>query len=79
MPTLSRLLILNTMERHETLTIDDLAIEKNLGMEPDRVHLQHLLNELVDNEFLQKLNGVEPDTYTISDKGLKEVNRLRNI
>ena len=75
MPTLSRLLILNALKKHETLTVDDLALEKNLGMVPDKAHLHQLLQELEQNDFVQKLNGVEPDTYTISDKGLKEVNR----
>ena len=37
---------LNTLIRHETLTIDDLGKEENLGMIPNEDHLNFFLIEL---------------------------------
>lgn len=74
MAFLNRMLLLKTLKKHETLTVDDLAREENLGFVPDKIKLQQLLDELEQNGFIQKLDGAEPDTYTISDKGIEEAN-----
>ena len=73
MQTLNRQVILDAMIKHETLTIDDIGKRENLGFLPDKVHLQYLLDELTESKHLQILDGVEPCTYTITDKGISEV------
>jgi hypothetical protein len=77
MNTINRTLVLNTLIQHETLTIDDLAREENLGLVPNQDHLDFLLNELTESGYLKVLNGVVPCTYTITDKGIKEGARLK--
>jgi predicted transcriptional regulator len=74
---LNRTLVLNTLIRHETLTINDIAKEENLGIIPNEEHLQLLLDELTESDHVHILNGAEPRTYTITDKGIKEGTRLK--
>lgn len=73
MQILNHHLILSTLVKHETLTIDDIGKEENLGFVPDKMHLQSLLNELTQSKHLETLDGAEPRTYTITDKGIAEV------
>jgi hypothetical protein len=79
MPTLNRKLLLNTLIKHETLTVTDIAEEKNLGLVPNSHHLQLLLDELEEESYIQKLGGAIPCTYTITDKGIAEGNRLKTV
>ena len=76
---LNRKLLLNTLIKHETLTLTDIEKEEILGLVPEKHHLQFLLDELEQDSFVQKLNGIVPTTYTISDKGIAEGNRLSRI
>lgn len=76
MTTINRIIVLNTLIQHETLTIDDLAREENLGMVPNKDHLDFLLRELTDSGHITILNGVVPCTYTITEKGIHEGARL---
>ena len=76
MPTLSRIIVLDTLIRHETLTLVDFAKEENLGLAPNEHHLQLLLDELEQDNYVQKLNGAQLCTYTITDKGIAEGKRL---
>ena len=77
MSTLNRTIVLNTMIRHETLIIDDISKEDNLGFVPDKKHLQLLLDELLESRHLTILNGVTPCTYSITEKGILEGKRLK--
>ena len=76
MKTLNRQLILDTLARHETLLADDIAKQENIGMVPNPDHLQYLLNDLSKNGFITKLTSMELPTYTITEKGIDEVERL---
>jgi len=78
MSTLNRELVLNTLIRHETLTIIDIRKEKNIGVIPDKIHLNYLLNELMESGHIQTLNGVVPATFTITSKGISEGKRIDN-
>jgi hypothetical protein len=79
MLTLNRKLLLNTLIKHETLTVTDIGKEKNLGLTPNKHHLQILLDELEEDSYIQKLDGAVPCTYTVTDKGIEEGNRLKTV
>jgi hypothetical protein len=79
MLTLNRKLILNTLIKHETLTLTDIGREKNLGLTPNKHHLQLLLDELEQDSLIQKLGGAVPCTYTVTDEGIAEGNRLKDV
>lgn len=76
MLTINRTIVLNTLIRHETLTIDDLAKEENLGMVPNEDHLNFLLIELEQSGHITLLEGTNPVTYTITVKGIEEGKRM---
>jgi len=73
---LNRTIVLNTLIKHETLTIDDIAKEENLGIVPNEEHLQLLLDELTESNHIHILGSAVTRTYTITDKGIKEGERL---
>ena len=77
MTNINRAVVLNTLIKHETLTIVDIRKAENLGMIPDNVHLNFLLNELIESRDIQTLNGVTPLTYTITTKGIAEGKGLK--
>ena len=79
MLTLNRKLLLNTLIKHETLTLTDIGREKNLGLTPNKHHLQLLLDELEEDSYIQKLDGAMHCTYTVTDKGIAEGNRLKTV
>jgi hypothetical protein len=79
MLTLNRKLLLHTLIQHETLTITDIGKEQNLGLTPNKHHLQLLLDELEQDSYIQKLGGAVPCTYTVTDKGIAEGNRLKAV
>ena len=62
--------VLYTLIKHETLTIDDIAKEENLGIVPDEKHLQSLLDELTESDHIHILGSAETRTYTITEKGI---------
>ena len=72
-------MVLNSLIKHETLTILNIRKIENLGVVPDNLHLNYLLNELVESGDLNTLNGVSPLTYTITSKGISEGARLNEI
>jgi hypothetical protein len=76
---LDRQVVLDTLIKHETLTIDDLAKKETIGVIADVAHLRFLVEELKDSGHLQNLPGVVPLTYTITKKGIDEGVRLRNL
>jgi hypothetical protein len=78
MSHINRTILLNSLIRHETLTIVDIAKKENLGMVPDKNHLNFLLKELMASGDIDTLNGVTPCTYTITDHGIKEGARLND-
>jgi len=73
MNNFDRLMLLKALQIHETLTINDLAKEENLGVEVSPEDLQPVLAELESADLVDTLNGVTPATYTITDKGLAEI------
>jgi len=77
MTTLNRTIVLNTLIKHETLTLTDIAKAENLGMIPNEQHLRFLLEELDESGYIQKLDGAAVSTYTITDKGIEEGERLK--
>jgi hypothetical protein len=79
MSTLNRTLVLNTLIKHETLTLPDLGKEENLGITANEYHLQLLVDELAEGCYIQKLDGAVPSTYTITDKGITEGERLKAL
>jgi hypothetical protein len=74
---IDRKIVLETLIKHETLTIDDLEKKENIGIVPDAAHLRLLLEELRDSGHLENLPGVIPLTYTITKKGIDEGVRLK--
>jgi hypothetical protein len=77
--TLNRTMVLQSLIKHETLTITDIGKKENLGISPDKMHLNFLLNELLESRDIDTLNGVIPCTYTITTKGIKEGERLGEV
>ena len=74
---LNHTIVLNTLIRHETLTITDIEKEENLGLVPNKEQLQLLLDELTASDYVHILSGAEPCTYTITTKGINEGKRLQ--
>jgi len=79
MVKLNRKLLLNTLIKHETLTLTDIGKHQNLGLVPNKHHLQLLLDELEQDSYIQKLGGAVPCTYTVTDKGITEGQRLKAL
>lgn len=73
------MLLLNTLVKHETLTLPDIGKHENLGITPNKHHLQLLLDKLEQDALIQILGGAVPCTYTITDKGIAESKRLAAI
>ncbi|HEY0058428.1 MAG TPA: hypothetical protein VGB56_04795 [Flavisolibacter sp.] len=73
---ITRKVLLDTLIKHETLTINDICKEENLGMVPNEGQLKYLLQGLTREGFLQILAGAVPHTYTITTKGIEEGKRL---
>ena len=73
---ISRKLILDTMIKHETLTIVDMAKEENLGLVPEMGQLKYLLSSLVNEGFIILLYGATPPTYSITERGIEEGKQL---
>jgi len=71
--------VLNTLIRHETLTLEDFAKEENLGLVPNGHHLKLLLEELEGDAYVKQLSGADLCTYTITDKGIAEGKRLSKL
>ena len=74
----TRHLLLTTLSRYGTLTIDDIAKPENLGLLPDLSQLKYLLHQLVIRGHILVLNGAKPITYSITKEGMEENNRLQN-
>jgi hypothetical protein len=72
----NRKILLDTLIKHETLTIDDIAKEENLGVVPNAAQLGFLLSELQLSKHIQQLSGADPATFTITQKGIDEGKRL---
>jgi hypothetical protein len=75
----NRKILLDTLIKHETLTVDDIAKEENLGLVPNKDQLGFLLSELSLSGHIYALSGVVPVTYTITQKGIDEGKRLAAV
>jgi hypothetical protein len=76
MSNINRQIVLNSLIKHETLTIEDIGKKENLGIVPDKIDLNSLLEELMEGGYISDLDGVVPVTYTITSKGIEEGERL---
>jgi hypothetical protein len=74
----NRKILLETLIKHETLTINDIAKKENLGVVPNKEQLGFLLSELSLSKHILKLSGADAATYTITQKGIDEGRRLEN-
>ena len=54
MSKLSRILVLNTLIKHETLTLADLGKEENIGIAANQRHLLVLVEDLEDEGLVGK-------------------------
>jgi DNA-binding PadR family transcriptional regulator len=79
MLSVTRRIVLETLTKHEKLTIADMAKEENLGILPDKSQLRYLLHQLTLSGFIKILDGASPLTYTITPKGIEERNRLEMV
>jgi hypothetical protein len=68
---INRTILLNTLVKHETMTIDDLQREENMGMVFNRQQLWYLLRSLQNDGFITILHGAEPCTYTVTTAGIE--------
>ncbi len=69
---ISRQQVLNTLIKHETLKITDIVDPVNIGAKPEPGYLQKILDELVAAGLVTTLDGADPLTYTITEKGIEE-------
>ena len=76
MANINREMVLSSLIKHETLTVVDLRKKENFGIIPDNLHLNYLLNQLIVVGDVDMLNGVTPETYTITSKGIAEGQKL---
>ena len=79
MATLNRTLVLNTLIKHETLTLIDLGKEENLGIDANGHHLRLLVDEMEEDSLIQKIDGAVLCTYTVTDKGIAEGKRSKSL
>ena len=79
MLTLDRILVLNTLIKHETLKLPDLGKEENLGMVPNEHQLLSLLDGLEYDRLIEKIDGAVPCTYTVTCAGIAEGKRLKAL
>ena len=78
MSVMNRTIILNTLIEHETMTIDDIALHLDAGLLSNQEHMKFLLDHLKENGHIQMLAGVTPQTYTITEDGIREGKMLHN-
>lgn len=67
-----RNVLLHTMVKHETLTINDIMKKENLGVEPNVDRLNFSISQLQQDGAIEQLSDVEPATFTITVKGIAE-------
>jgi hypothetical protein len=75
----NRKILIDALIKHETLTVEDIAKEENLGVVPNKEQLGFLLSELCISGHILVLSGANPVTYTITQKGIDEGKRLKAI
>lgn len=75
MSLLNRTVVLNTLIKHETMTLEDLVKGKNFSTVPDEHHLKLLLKELEEDGYIEQIGAIESCTLTITSKGIAEGNR----
>lgn len=73
---ITRKIILETLSHHQSLTLNDIRSEENLGFIPDPFQLTFLLRQLIIKEQVRVVSGVSPVTYAITGKGMEERTRL---
>lgn len=78
MEFVTRKTLLHAMAKHETLTIDDIGKEENIGFPVDHHQLKHVLRQLQIRGQVLILSGVSPTTYTITALGIEENSRLQH-
>ena len=73
---INRKAVLDTLVKHETMTMDDISKEENMGFVPNLQQLKFILLQLTIHGHILVLSGALPLTYTITSKGIEESNRL---
>lgn len=68
----ARNILLHTMVKHETLTINDIMKKENLGVEPNVGQVNNSISEMQQDGTIEQLSNVEPATFTITVKGIAE-------
>ena len=69
-------MLLHTMVKHETLTIDDLLKKENLGVEPNVAQAKLLISELRQDHLIEQLSDVVPETLTNTNKAMAAYENL---
>jgi hypothetical protein len=71
--------VLETLVKHETLTVQDVGKFENIGFVANNAQLRYILSQLIISGYLAILTGVSPETYTITTKGIAESKRLEAL
>jgi hypothetical protein len=78
MTNVSFIEVLSALKKHETLTLNDLLLEENLGFKADRQDVEQVLKQLCEQKFVTILHGAKTPTYTITSIGIEEEEKLSN-
>jgi hypothetical protein len=73
---LSRKLLLDTLIKYKNLTASALCSSTSLGHVADAGQVTNMLQELQRDGFVKVVDGVTPDTYIITGRGIREGKRL---
>lgn len=79
MEFVTRLNVLRTLVKHETLTVYDIGRAENIGFLANNAQLRFILSQLTISGYLVILAGVIPATYTITTEGIAESKRLEAL
>jgi len=64
--------VLTSLRKHETLTLPDLLLEKNIGFEANAEDLKEAVKHLEAKGLIQSLDVETEPTYTITTRGIEE-------
>jgi hypothetical protein len=77
MTTITSIIVLKALAKHETLTLPDLIMEQNLGITIPSHDVENALVKLREQKLVDMLDGTNPPTYTITNKGIEEDKKIR--
>lgn len=76
MTSITPIIVLKALVKHETLTLPDLMLEKNLGVRVANEEVATAVEKLHQQDLVDMLDGVKPPTYTITEKGIEASQQL---